>query len=128
MAAFDQRVVLITGAGSGVGRQLARALAAEGARIAAVDRNPDGLASLGQELAPESFASEVADVTDPDGMRRAAARLEARLGPTDVLIASAGIGKATSALEFKAEDVNAQIQVNLLGVVNSVDAVLPGMR
>jgi len=128
MSDFDQRVVLITGAGSGIGRQLARVLSGEGARIAAVDRSSDGLASLAQELAGKPLACEVADVTDLGAMRQAAARLEAQLGPTDILIASAGIGRQTSALEFNAEDVNAQIHVNLIGVANSVDAVLPGMR
>jgi NAD(P)-dependent dehydrogenase (short-subunit alcohol dehydrogenase family) len=125
---FQNRVVLITGAGSGIGRQLARVLAAEGAAIAAIDRSADGLASLGTELHGKPFASAVADVTDLASIRTAAASVEAILGPTDVLIASAGIGKETSALDYKAEDVAAQINVNLIGVSNSVDAVLAGMR
>jgi short-subunit dehydrogenase len=56
------------------------------------------------------------------------ADLEVRLGPTDVLIASAGIGRETSALDFHAEDIRAHLLVNLIGVSNSIDAVLPGMR
>jgi len=103
-------------------------LSKEGARIAAIDRMPEGLASLGVELQGQSFASEIADVTDLMAMRQATARLEAALGPTDLLIANAGIGKETSALQFKAEDIAAQINVNLIGVANSVDAVLAGMR
>jgi short-subunit dehydrogenase len=70
----------------------------------------------------------VADVTDLGGLRAAVARLEGELGPTDVLIASAGIGRETSALTFRAEDIADQVQVNLIGVANSIDAVLPGMR
>lgn len=128
MSAFAGRVVLITGASSGIGRQLAHALASQGARVAAIDRQADGLAALAKELPASSFASEIADVTDVAALRQATARLEAQLGPTDVLIASAGIGKETSALDFKAEDVAAQINVNLIGVANSVDAVLPKMR
>jgi NAD(P)-dependent dehydrogenase (short-subunit alcohol dehydrogenase family) len=125
---FADRVVLITGAGSGIGRQLAHVLAGEGAKIAALDRSPEALAALAGELAGKPFASAVADVTDLAATRAAAAELEARLGPTDLLLANAGIGKATSALDFKAEDIGAQIAVNLIGVANSVDAVLPGMR
>jgi NAD(P)-dependent dehydrogenase (short-subunit alcohol dehydrogenase family) len=128
MSTFENRVALITGAGSGIGRVLARILAQEGARIAAIDRMPEGLASLGAELQGKPFAGEVADVTDLAGMRQAAARLEAALGPTDLMIANAGIGKETSALNFKAEDVASQVNVNLVGVANSVDAVLAGMR
>ena len=126
--AFNDRVVMITGAGSGIGRAIALRLAAEGARIAAVDRSSEGLQSLAGELASRPLACETADVTDLPAMRQAAARLEAQLGPTDFLIASAGIGKETSALDYKAEDITAQINVNLIGVSNSVDAVLAGMR
>jgi short-subunit dehydrogenase len=128
MDPFRDRVVLITGAASGIGRQFALTLAAEGARVAALDRQADPLETLAAELKGKPFASAVADVTDLAAVRAAAADLEARLGPTDLLVASAGIGKATPAADFDAELVNAQIQVNLIGVVNSIAAVLPGMR
>jgi NAD(P)-dependent dehydrogenase (short-subunit alcohol dehydrogenase family) len=130
MTSFTNRVVLITGAASGIGRQLAVDLAGEGARIAAVDRQGDALAKLAAELQPTSqhVATAVADVTDLPGLRNAVAQLEAQLGPTDVLIASAGIGRETSALDFDAEAFRAMIDVNLTGVVNSIDAVLAGMR
>ena len=68
------------------------------------------------------------DVTDLAATRAAVKDLEGRLGPTDLLIASAGIGRKTAADTFSAEEVNAHIQVNLIGVVNAVDAVLAGMR
>lgn len=128
MSTFENRVALITGAGNGIGKQLALMLSKEGAKIAAIDRLSESLASLRLELQGKPFAGEVADVTDLNGMRQAAVRLEASLGPTDLLIANAGIGKETSALDFKAEDIAAQINVNLIGVANSVDAVLTGMR
>jgi short-subunit dehydrogenase len=119
--------VLITGAGSGIGRQLAMTLAAEGAAIAAVDLQAGPLESLAAELADKPSAWAVADVTDLAGLRRATADLEQRLGPTDLLIASAGIGRETSALDFHAEDIEDIVRVNLIGVANSIDAVLPGM-
>src|SRR5262249_56508881 len=109
---------------SGVGGGLAEVLPAEGAAVAALDRNPEGLAALEKELQGRPFAAAAADVTDLAATRAAAAELESRLGPTDVLIASAGIGKETSALDFRAEDVAAQINGNLTGVANTVDAVL----
>jgi NAD(P)-dependent dehydrogenase (short-subunit alcohol dehydrogenase family) len=128
MSAFRDRVVLITGAASGIGRQLALDLASEGARVAAVDRSAEGLDGLAQALPKSTLACAAADVTDLAGLRDAVAGLETRLGPTDVLIASAGIGRETPAEDFRAEDVNEQVRVNLIGVVNSIDAVLPGMR
>jgi short-subunit dehydrogenase len=127
MQHFANRVVMITGAGSGIGRQLARTLSAQGAAIAAIDVNADSLDTLSKELNGRPFASAVADVTDLAGIRAAGAELESRLGPTDILIASAGIGRETSALNYRAEDITAQINVNLIGVSNSIDAVLGGM-
>lgn len=128
MNPFTERVALITGAGSGIGRALAALLAREGARVAALDLNPAGLLSLEAELPPGKVAHAVCDVTDLNATRAAVAKLEQQQGPIDLLIASAGIGRKTPADPFSAEDINAVINVNLTGVVNSIDAVLPGMR
>jgi short-subunit dehydrogenase len=127
MDSFRNRVALITGAASGIGRQLALSLAAEGARIAALDRQRDGLERLAGELKGKTVACAVADVTDLAAVRSAVGSLEAQIGPADLLVASAGIGMETTAEAFRAEDFTAQIQVNLIGVVNTLDAVLPGM-
>lgn len=128
MSSFANRTALITGAGSGIGRQLAQMLAAAGARIAALDSRGDALDLLAATLPAGTVACAVADVTDLAATRAAVRQLEERLGPIDLLIACAGIGRATPADPFQAEVVNAILQVNLLGVVNSIDAVLPGMR
>jgi NAD(P)-dependent dehydrogenase (short-subunit alcohol dehydrogenase family) len=127
MESFRNRVVLITGAASGIGRQLALTLAAEGAHIAALDRQAEALDRLVDELKGATMACAVADVTDLAAVRAAVPRLEAQLGPTDLLVASAGIGIETPADAFRAEDFTAQIQVNLVGIINTIDAVLPGM-
>jgi NAD(P)-dependent dehydrogenase (short-subunit alcohol dehydrogenase family) len=127
MNSFANRVVLITGAAQGIGRQLALDLAREGAAIAGVDRDADLLAALAADLHGKRVASAVADVTDRDGLRQAVVHLEAGLGPIDVLIANAGIGRKVTARDFHAEDVAAQVRVNLLGVANAIEAVLPGM-
>jgi len=129
MGSFRDRVVLITGAASGIGRQMAIAFAEEGARIAALDRQAEALETLATELKGKPIATATADVTKLEEVRRAVEQLEQQLGgPIDILIASAGIGRATPAVMFSAEDVNAQIEINLIGVVNSIDAVLPSMR
>jgi NAD(P)-dependent dehydrogenase (short-subunit alcohol dehydrogenase family) len=127
MNGFAGEVVFITGAGSGLGRQLALTLAREGAAIVAVDLKPDGLEALGKELAGKSYSWTIADVTDVNALRAAVKELEQRQGPIDILIANAGIGCDTSALGLRAEDVEAQVKVNLIGVANSIDAVLPSM-
>src|SRR5207302_2247771 len=118
-----------TGAASGIGRQFALALADEGARVAALDLQPDPLARLEEELKNKgrTVATAVGDVTDRDSLQAAVGHLQECLGPTDLLIASAGIGRETSALNFCAADVEATLRVNLIGVANSIAAVLPGM-
>ncbi len=127
MDSFANRVVLITGAGSGIGRQMALSVAAEGAAVAALDLQPDGLDSLAAELKGKPVATAVADVTDRDSLYPAVHGLERRVGPTDVLIANAGIGTETGADPYNAEGIEAQVRVNLVGVSNSIGAVLPGM-
>jgi NAD(P)-dependent dehydrogenase (short-subunit alcohol dehydrogenase family) len=127
MDSFANRVVLITGTGSGIGRQLALVLAAEGATIAALDRRPEGLAALSAELAGKRIATASGDVTDRASLYPAVAELERQLGPTDVLFANAGVGLETAADPYNAEAIELQIRVNLIGVSNSIGAVLPGM-
>jgi len=126
MRSFTNEIILITGAASGIGRELTRQLTAEGAVVAGVDRDAEALAKLERELTGR-FAWAAADVTDREDLSAAVARLELELGPIDRLIASAGIGRATPADFFSAADFEEIIRVNLIGVANSVEAVLPGM-
>jgi NAD(P)-dependent dehydrogenase (short-subunit alcohol dehydrogenase family) len=127
MSTFANQVVLITGAGSGLGRQFALTLAAEGAAIGAIDLKDEPLAALAQELTGKRVAWAAGDVTDRASLQAAVTQVRECLGPVDLLIASAGIGMENSALQFGAGDFEAQIRVNLIGVANSVETVLPEM-
>jgi short-subunit dehydrogenase len=127
MSSFKDQVILITGAASGIGRAVALQLAGEGARIAALDLAAEGLDKLAADLKGQTCAIAVADVRDAEATAAAVAQLEATLGPADVLLAAAGIGWETSALEFPTQEVGELIRVNLIGVANSIGAVLPGM-
>ncbi len=118
---------LITGGGSGIGRQLALDLAAEGWAVGLIDQNAEGLAEAAGQLAGHRCAWAAADVTDSAQLSRAVAEIEGKVGATDLLIACAGIGIETSALAISAADIERVIRVNLIGVSNSVAAVLPGM-
>jgi NAD(P)-dependent dehydrogenase (short-subunit alcohol dehydrogenase family) len=122
---FANRVILITGGASGVGRELALQLARKGAKIGIIDRNALMLESLGEAL-PDSALVD-ADVTDRAGLEAGLKKVRQQLGPIDILIASAGLGFETSALNFHAGEFERLIDVNLTGVANSVAAVLPEM-
>jgi short-subunit dehydrogenase len=126
---MDYKVALITGAGSGIGRELALSLSRMGTAIAAVDCAEDGLRKLENDIQSQQgrCATAVLDVTDARRLQDAVADLEKTLGPTDLLIASAGLGLETSGLDYRAEVMNMVMNVNLLGVSNSIAAVLPGM-
>ncbi len=124
---LGNRVALITGAGSGLGRQLALRLANEGVVIAAVDLKDEPLQSLAAQLQGKGIGWAVADVTDRAGLHAAVVQLEKKLGPIYLLVANAGIGMENSALAFRACDFEAQLRVNTIGVANSVEAVLPGL-
>jgi NAD(P)-dependent dehydrogenase (short-subunit alcohol dehydrogenase family) len=126
---MHHHAALITGAGSGLGRLLALRLAQEGVAIAALDIQPDGVQSLADDLTKQGrgCAWVVGDVTLADDLRSKVATLERQVGPIELLIANAGIGIETSARGYSAADMNKVLGVNLLGVSNSIAAVLPGM-
>jgi NAD(P)-dependent dehydrogenase (short-subunit alcohol dehydrogenase family) len=117
-------VAVITGAGHGIGRALAIQLSRDGYAIGAIDVDGEALTRLTTEI---GALTQVADVTDAAALARAIQSLESNLGPAYLMVANAGIGIETSALDFRAADFERVIRINLLGVSNSVAAVLPGM-
>ncbi len=123
------RVVLITGASSGIGRALALELGKRGARLALTARRGAELLRLSEEI--ERAGGEAlalpADVRDPAAMDGAAKKVQERWGRIDVLVANAGMSSTTAGTRLNASEVGDVITINVLGVVNSVAAVLPSM-
>ena len=123
------KVAVVTGAASGMGRALCHELAREGVRLGLLDRNAAALASLEEELQMRGTpcVRAVADVSDRQAVRSAIHSLVAELGPVDLLVACAGITGATFVDDLAVEQTEAILRVNLLGVIYSLDAVLPDM-
>src|SRR5262249_42349837 len=122
-------VVLLTGAAQGIGRATARALAERGFRLGLLDRAREPLEALETELgsAANDVVAATVDVRDGESLRQAVAHVEARLGPTEVLVACAGVGSLSSALDLDLEAFRQMLEINVLGVARSIEAVLPGM-
>ena len=120
-------MTIITGASSGIGRSLARRLAADGEPVVLVARRRPLLDSLVEEIerAGGRALAIACDVTDPVAVRETVQQAEARFGPTTRLVANAG--GALGSLDFSAAHVATVVDLNLIGVANCIDAVLPGM-
>ena len=127
---WNNKVVLLTGASSGIGEGLAVALAQRGAVLGLFARRRELLTDLasGCEAAGGTARAFAGDVTDPAAIQAAADDLCSEFGRIDVLIANAGIGGADmDTRRYEPGAVKRLIDVNLLGAVNAVHAVLPGM-
>ena len=126
---WKEKVVLITGASSGIGRALALELGKRGARLALTARRGDELLKVAEEVgrAGGEALALPADVRDPEAMKVVVERVREKWAQIDVLVANAGMSSTTAGTKLNAREVGDVISVNVLGVVNSVAAVLPGM-
>lgn len=122
---MNGKVVWITGASSGIGAEVARELARRGARVAATARGADALAALAAGQA--GISAHPGDTTDPEAMKRVAAEIRASVGPIDIALLNAGTYRAVRPGEFTAEVFRPQVEVNIMGTVNCIQAVLPDM-
>lgn len=118
---------LVTGASSGIGATVARALAARGARVALVARRADRLDALAREMPAGSAAAFACDVRDPDAIGATVAAVTDRFGPVSLLVNNAGVGRYLSFLDSSPEDVAAVFETNLHAALHFTRAVLPGM-
>ena len=123
------RVAVVTGAASGIGLGVARRFAAEGDRVALLDRHAEGAESAAAELREQGFtavAHEV-DVADWSAVSRAFEHVRAELGPVAVLVTCAGIESFDAALEITPQMWGQLLAVNLTGTFACIQAALPDM-
>jgi len=121
------RVAVITGASSGIGEATARALAAEGYRLALLARRADRIQALAAELGGGAIAIE-ADVTDRDSIVAAAERVERELGGADILINNAGVMLLAPFTSEQQVEQRQMVEVNLLGAMTATEVFLGQLR
>ena len=121
------KIAFITGAGKGIGRAAALALAKEGVHVGLLARTEADLKKTAAEVAAHGVntAYAIADVSDLEQVENAIAKLTQELGAADILINNAGIGKFGPLLEIPPEDWKKVIDVNLMGMFYVTRTVLP---
>jgi len=126
---LDERIALVTGAASGIGRAIALRLAQEGCHVGLVDTAEAGLRETARsiEALGRKTCLVVADVTERHNVDRAVARLTETLGTADILVNSAGILRVGAMLDQPYEDFARQFRVNVDGTFHVCQAVVPAM-
>jgi 3-oxoacyl-[acyl-carrier protein] reductase len=129
---FEDKVVLITGGGAGIGRRFASRFAAEGAAVVVTDLDPAAAGRVADELLAEgaSAIGLAMDVADAGAVSRAVAEAADRFGGIDVLVNNAGIHLEHAQLPFTLEALPAWrhvLEVNVLGVLACSAACRPVM-
>lgn len=119
------KVVLITGGGSGMGREAARRFAKSGEPVALFDVNAPGMAETAEGI--DNIHSWTVDLTDFEAVKAAVAEVEAKLGPVERLYNCAAIMPFGKLLEQDNGIIHKQMEINYGGLVNITQAVMPGM-
>ena len=133
MKTFDGKVAAITGAGAGMGRALAIALAREGCHLALADKNPQGLAQtleLARDAAllPLRMTTQVLDVAERQALFDWAAATAAEHGGVNLVFNNAGVALSSTIEGMSQEDLDWIVGINFWGVVHGTQAFLPYLR
>jgi NAD(P)-dependent dehydrogenase (short-subunit alcohol dehydrogenase family) len=124
MQGLNGRVGMVTGAGGGIGREIARRLAHDGMAVAVLDRDGAAAQAAAREI---GGLAVTADVTSPEGVGQAVDAVLAHFKQIDVLVNNAGVAWMGPALEMPLEALQAMLRINVEGVFIMSRAVLPHM-
>ncbi len=124
MQGVENKIVLITGASSGIGEATAKVLVQNGAKVVLSARREDRLQALAAQLG-ENAAYLKSDVTSLEDMQALAALAQEKFGKIDVLFANAGIMPGSNLSQLKVQDWMDMVDINIKGVLNAMAAVLP---
>jgi NAD(P)-dependent dehydrogenase (short-subunit alcohol dehydrogenase family) len=124
VAELEGQVAVVTGGGSGIGAATARRFAADGARVAVLDRDAEGAEAVAQEVGGKAHT---VDVRDGDAVSEVVAQIMAGVGRIDVLVNNAGVGDLRPLHTVDDKLWHRLLDVNLTGTFNATRAVVPHM-
>ncbi|MBM3187177.1 MAG: SDR family oxidoreductase [Chloroflexi bacterium] len=127
--ALEGQVAIVTGAAHGMGEAIAKTFSSEGAAVGLLDRDGEALLKVVEAIrgAGGRATGQAVDVRDLAGLQKAVAAIESELGPTDILVNSAGLGIYRMFEELTEEDWDTTFDVNVKGTFLTCKAVVPGM-
>lgn len=125
MKNVEGKVIIITGASSGIGEETAKVLAANGAKVVLSARREERLKALAEDIGEDKVAYLKSDVTNLEDMKALVSLARERFGKLDAVFANAGTMPAGNMSELKVDDWNRMIDINIKGVLNTMAAVLP---
>jgi 3-oxoacyl-[acyl-carrier protein] reductase len=124
---FKDRIIAVTGAGRGIGQEIARAFAAEGARVALISRSESSCCAAAEEINrtfPGSCTAYAVDVASHDAVQELAKRIGDEIGAVNVLVNNAGVTRDGLLMRMKEEDWDTVLDTNLKGAFNTVKAFM----
>lgn len=124
---LENKTVLLTGAAQGIGAAIARLFVAEGATVALVDRQPEPLLTLAEELGTAALPW-VVDITDTDAVKEVVAQILKQWSHLDILVNNAGIVRDALTAKMSREQWDSVLDVNLTAPFVCTQAVIPAMQ
>jgi 3-oxoacyl-[acyl-carrier protein] reductase len=124
---FTDKIIVVTGAGRGIGQEIARAFAAEGAKVALISRSESSCGGAAEEINkayPGSCAAYAVDVSSHDAVQELATKITDEIGAPNILVNNAGVTRDGLLMRMKEEDWDTVLDTNLKGAFNTVKAFM----
>ena len=127
MSRFANKIAVVTGGGRGIGQEIARKLASQGAKVAVVSRSESSCGKAADEINaeyPGSAKAYAVDVADHEAVQELAKKIADDLGQVNILVNNAGVTRDTLLMRMKEEDWDTVLDTNLKGAFNTVKAFM----